>query len=247
MLMHDIVRRQYTTLSDSQRPGSADAYMGRHAKYLTADEHANAALKARQKYALTDRAKAIRSAQNHRAYVKRTEAKQLTLKLPKIPRSVRTAAALPLPRSSPLFQRVFNILDNLTDDADFAGWEHPPPYSVSPYLLEFGLEETIDALHARRLRMQCNDETARLERYKKSPLETFQTEIHTNVLKVLEEWQELGTLLKGCRSSQLDTTMGNHLLQWKARRLVALVEDWKALKQGKDGDKFLSLYLARWS
>jgi len=51
-----------------------------------------------------------------------------------------------------------------------------------------------------------------------------------NLVETLAGMKGLKTILKEYKSSKIDFMMGLHLLCWKARRIVALVEDWKALK-----------------
>jgi len=73
------------------------------------------------------RAKALRSAQNRRAYECRTGLAKPSLRLPIIPRWVRELAAHPLPKSSHLFSIYFRSKDDIPEDDDLAVWERPPP------------------------------------------------------------------------------------------------------------------------
>ena len=65
-----------------------------------------------------------------------------------------------------------------------------------------------------------------------------------NLSATLVDAKELKTVVKKFKSSKIDFAMGSHLLQWKAWRIIALVEDWKALKAGND--MFIIEYTKRW-
>jgi len=106
------------------------------------------------------------------------------------------------------------------------------------------IEETLVKLHGRRMRLQLELENARLPRFNRLPLEDFMAEVHTDLLHYLMQCRELKDTLKSLKAPGIDYTLGAHLLQWKARRVVSLVEDWKGLKQGNY--KFLTVYSDRW-
>ncbi|TFK60557.1 hypothetical protein BDN72DRAFT_850428 [Pluteus cervinus] len=86
--------------------------MGRRAKYLTQEEKINAARRQRQAREQTERFKAMRSTQNHQAYLKKTQEKHVLQAL-NLPRNIRTLSSTPL-RKTPTFR-------NLAQSSDFEG------------------------------------------------------------------------------------------------------------------------------
>ena len=74
----------------------------------------------------------------------------------------------------------------------------------------------------------------------------FLQEIHAEITKWVQEWSELNKLLKTSNLLNVDLRMGKGLLEWKARRVMDLLVDWKAAKKGQDSNKFITLYTDRW-
>ena len=191
------------------------------------------------------RGKKLRSEQNRRAYKHRHEGPYKgSLRLPYIPTFVSALAALPLPRTSPLFRMHYHDEDDIAEDDALVIWEHSPPYSDSQCVEQRNLEETSTQLHGRRLRLQLELENSRLTRFNRLPLEEFMAEVHGDLVEHLTQCKNLKEHLKQFTALSTDHIMGTHLLQWKARRVIDLGVDWKALKQGNF--KFLSVYGDRW-
>jgi len=190
------------------------------------------------------RAKALRSAQNRRAYERRVGPEKPSLRLPIVPKWVQELAALPLPKSSHLFSIYFRSKDEISEDNDLTIWERLPPYPFKCGLLHYGVEDTSDALHGHRHRLQLEFENERLVQYKQLPTAAFMEGVFRNLLETLADAKELKTVVKRFKSSKIDFVMGSHLLQWKARRIISLVKDWKALKAGND--RFIIEYTEQW-
>lgn len=147
----------------------------------------------------------------------------------------------------------FFLLELKTTDAPgkedpLAIWDDFPPYS-SPFgdtLNKARLETLIERLHARQYTYHKSYEIDRLAQFRASNnaddnLKDVDREINTNLL----EWKILCSILKTFRDDSIDYAVGHLHMQWKARRVMALLEDWKALK--KDGiDGFMVLYCNRW-
>ena len=83
-------------------------------------------------------------------------------------------------------------------------------------------------------------------RYKTLSNIIFLQEIHAEISKYILEWTTLNKLLKTTILAHVDSAMGRTLLEWKARRVMDLLGDWKAVKKGQDSDEFIILYSNRW-
>ena len=104
----------------------------------------------------------------------------------------------------------------------------------------------LELIQGRRLHAQYQYEELRLVRYKTMSEPVFLQEIHAEITKWVLEWSELNKLLKTTAFSDVDCKMGRSLLEWKARRVMDLLADWKAAKKGRNGDQFIILYSNRW-
>lgn len=96
------------------------------------------------------------------------------------------------------------------------------------------------------MREQYQHEARRLRCYEKSSDTQILQEIDRNIHTYLTSWHELKNILKTLPPSDVDHTMGKHLMQWKARRVVDLLEDWKMVKKGCVNDSFTCLFTTRW-
>ncbi|KAF8170967.1 hypothetical protein BJ912DRAFT_933030 [Pholiota molesta] len=222
--------------------------MGRVSKYATVEERLKASQEQKQKYSQTERAKLLRREQNKRAYQRRTENKsKLAPTWPAIPRALRQQAALPLPRQSHFFLLEYRTREEISDDDVLAKWDFYPPYHIPHGSIGGGgLDAIIDRVHGRRLREQYQYEACRLQRYEKSTDTQILQEIDRDIHTYLTSWEELKHILDGTNLSHVDRKMGEHQMQWKARRVVDLLEDWKAVKKGRVDYAFTCLYTARW-
>jgi len=235
--------------------------MGRSAKYDTEKERQDARKEWKSQYAKSERyaicqlsraqlmneyrGKMLRSEQNRRAYKNRHEGPYKgSLRLPYVPTFVTALAALPLPRTSPLFRMHYHDEDDIAEDDTLVIWEHPPPYSDPRCVEQKNLEETSTQLHGRRMCLQLDLENSRLAHFNRLPREEFMAEIHGDLVDHLTQCKDLRKLLNQFEALSTDHIMGTHLLQWKARRVVDLVVDWKALKH--DQFKFVTVYGDRW-
>jgi len=193
--------------------------------------------------------KDIRRAQNQRAYERRKSPKTyLVAPLPNIPRSLRvmSRSAFPIMKTSPLFQQEFRRRDEITQDDHLAHWDNFPPYHSSSLSTACGMPGFLELIQGRRLHAQYQYEELRLVRYKTMSEPVFLQEIHAEITKWVLEWSELNKLLKTTAFSDVDCKMGRSLLEWKARRVMDLLADWKAAKKGRNGDQFIILYSNRW-
>jgi hypothetical protein len=196
---------------------------------------------------ITRSAKTLRSLQNRRAYEKRTEkAHTVTPSWPKIPRALRQQAAIPLPLTSHWFRLEARSQEEASEDDRLAVWEYHPPYRVAHGSIGGGgLEAVSDGVHGRRYRIQQQFEAKRLRRFDKMTDDEMLIEISDHIKANLAEWARLQELNKTL-SSHIDQVMGNHLGQWKARLVIDLLEDWRAVKKGRKNDAFYVLFANRW-
>jgi hypothetical protein len=155
-------------------------------------------------------------------------------------------SVVPLPTTSPLFQQEFYRQEEVTEADHLAHWERFPPYHPSSLVIHHGISGFLDLIQGRRRRAQYQYEELRLGRYRNTSNPVFLQEIHSEITKLVSEWLELNKLLKTTNLTDIDSTMGRSLLEWKARRVVDLIADWKAVKKGRDGDDFIILYTNRW-
>lgn len=195
------------------------------------------------------RAKLVRSEQNRRAYQQRTrDRSKLVPTWPNIPRVVHQQAAFLLPTNSHFFKKEYRLGGKICDDDALAIWDSSPPYAISSASLgSVGLEVIIDRVHGRHLREQYQDEARRLERYRNADDDDILKEIDCDVHRYLAAWNTLRLALQLRPESPIDHTMGHHLLQWKARRIVDLLNDWKVVKKGRSQSTFSLHFSNRWS
>ncbi|KAF9521408.1 hypothetical protein CPB83DRAFT_887933 [Crepidotus variabilis] len=215
--------------------------MGRTSKYATETERLAARKAQKAQYRATPRAKELRSEQNRRAY-ERHHPFKYTMRLPDTPKFVLKLAALPLPLDSTVFKAHLTRTEPFS--SEYAVWDNPPPYHVSPLLLSGGLDDTINALHGHRTRLQFETEKARIKSYHQEAHQEVWMEVHQSLFRLICESKTLKKSLRGFKPSALDHQMGCHLLQWKARCIVALTEDWKALSEDTVG--IIMVHKKRW-
>lgn len=108
------------------------------------------------------------------------------------------------------------------------------------------LEAIVEQVHGRRLREQYQHEVRRLRHYEISSDTQILEEIDRDINTYLTTWNELKRILRTLPPSHINHTMGEHLLQWKARRIVDLLEDWRVVKQGRVNHNFTCLFNTRW-
>ena len=241
--------------------------MGRVSKYLTHDERVKAAKDRKADYNqttrcvanlyglfmcsyMTCRAKILRREQNRRAYQTRTQHKsRLTPTWSTVPRAIRDQGSTPLPVLSNFFKTEFRSRQQVSDDDALASWDYYPPYHSSGESNRT-LSVIIERAHGRRLREQYQSESLRLQRFNDGTDDDILTEIDRDINTYLTSWNELDAILRAPSSDQMahiDLIMGKHLLQWKARRVVDLLADWKAAKKGRSKQAFKVLFSNRWS
>ncbi|KAG6886594.1 hypothetical protein C0992_003229 [Termitomyces sp. T32_za158] len=188
--------------------------------------------------------------QNQRAYQKRksliTAASNVpaSLQLPNLPGKLYKMADFPLPTST-VFQISFRNCDWYEDsdwaDSTLANWNSPPPYASLP---SGNADQFYDVLLGYRLRKRKEEEVARLDQYKDNPLCNFATKVHTELIDCHAEWEELDLITEGM---QMDPgrELGVQLLEWKARRVCHLEQDFLSLQQGFDA--LLRLFVDCWT
>ena len=135
-----------------------------------------------------------------------------------------------------------------SDDNALAKWDCYPPYATP--LASFGtngLELVVDRVHGWRLRAQYHSEARRIQHYETASDDDILAEIDRDIQANLKAWKELNSMLQIRPASPVDHAMGHHLLQWKARRLVDLLEDWKVVKKGRSNRAFYLHFARRWS
>ncbi|KIM37572.1 hypothetical protein M413DRAFT_30770 [Hebeloma cylindrosporum] len=209
--------------------------MGRGAKYFTQVERTEATRNKKKAHVDTEHAKVIRRAQNQRAYEKRKQNSKayLVAPLPNIPRPLRvmSQSMFPIMKTSPLFQQEFRRREEITQDDHLAHWDNSPPYHSSSLSTTYGMSGFLELIQGRRLRAQYQYEELRLVRYKTASEQVFLQEINAEIAKWVLEWSELNKLLKTARFVDVDCKLGRSLLDWKARRVMDLLADWKAFSK----------------
>jgi len=155
-------------------------------------------------------------------------------------------SVVPLPTTSPLFQQEFYHREEVTEADTLAHWEKSPPYHSSSLVITHGISGFLQLIQGRRRHAQYQYEELRLVRYRNMSNLVFLQEIHSEITKLVLEWSKLNKLLKATNLTDFDSTMGRSLLEWKARRVMDLIADWKAVKKGCDGNNFVILYTNHW-
>lgn len=122
----------------------------------------------------------------------------------------------------------------------------PPPYTFTPSQIQQGLFDTISSLQGYQHRIHRDFDTQRLERYRSYSLAAFSQEVYADLEHGIREFREGWQMYKDHQEnwSDMNVLMAEAYLQGKARRVTALVEDYKALKKGNDW--ILVVYGERW-
>ena len=191
--------------------------------------------------------KELRSAQNHRAYIKR-KAKSLPKRLSAVPRNLRYIGNLPIPSDSTMFRAEFQArYDNDNHHNSQATiWNHPPPYpDFNEEDLEWGLDGELERLHGWFCCLQHNSESKRLRTVTIDSESAILETVRNDFEVLLPQCVATRALVYHHRTSPHDFAFGKVYLQWKVRRLLSLEEDWKALRKGgRTG--LLNLFDTRW-
>lgn len=193
-------------------------------------------------------AKALRSAQNRRAYEKRTaHISKLKPTWPRIPPALKKLGKLPIPNHSHFFLTETRGNDTPCSEDGLAIWDDFPPYSMtSNNLCGSRLEALVERLHGRQFSYHKAYEADRISKIQLSDCVNDNLKlIDKDIGTLLAEWNILRSLLKSFPRGTVDHTIGHVHMQWKSRRVLALLDDWKALKkEGTDG--IMTLYCTRW-
>lgn len=246
--------------------------MGRRAKYLTNTEKQEASHKNKEAYRkseqyvfllcsgfltladLPDSAKTLRVEQNRRAYIRRREAQKLTqalkLELPPIPNRMRQLALRHVPMNMPRYKRGYESDIPIEEDEDYAQFLHLPPYIISDELKEGGWARVGLIVQGKREKALKNLEIKRLtEQYNRQKRRTFCETLHSDILQHLDGWRDLCTAVDRMRSRYLCewvTTMGLQILQWEARLVMNMIEDFESVRCEEEDDKYIQVFLKRW-
>jgi hypothetical protein len=148
-----------------------------------------------------------------------------------------------------LFKQGYESDSPMEEDEDYSQFTQPPPYRISLSLQDSGLQATSILLQGKREKALHMLEIKRLiEQYKRLDLAAFQQAIHADIVQHLDNWKGLcETVDKSCSGwKPWNREMGKHFLQWEARLIANLVQDWEAISGGEDNDRYISVYLARW-
>ncbi|KAF9048910.1 hypothetical protein BJ165DRAFT_1526310 [Panaeolus papilionaceus] len=134
-----------------------------------------------------------------------------------------------------LFDEHFYCTEPITPDDDFEHWESIPPYFVSKSLLALGFDDTIDAVHGRRMRLQHNRERDVVEWCMEENRVEMWCEVHLHIFHLIGESKKLKKQLEEIK--MVDETcvhyvMGMHFLFWKAQAIMAYTQYWKILRSG---------------
>jgi hypothetical protein len=134
-----------------------------------------------------------------------------------LPELLIAMALMPLPnRSSFFFQQALESANNL-DESGLDEWDKPPPYQSlpspdSPSEQQYTLR-LIDVLNGRRLRIYREDAKSRKLLSGKGATSDLQRAISEHV----EEWHNLGGLLKDYAGCERHRSIGKNLHEWHAR------------------------------
>ncbi|KAG6826486.1 hypothetical protein H0H92_015639 [Tricholoma furcatifolium] len=224
--------------------------MGRRAKSFTHSEAVQAS-KLRQKcYAQTERCRQHRRAVNRRSYLKlklrpaATSAAPASLEPPILPETLYEMAEFPIPQSYS-FKESF-ASSEWYEDSDWRDealqlWDSLPPYTQLP---SGDFEQFSDVLLGYRLRKQMEEETARLNRYQDHADCDFSSDIHTELVAGYERWKE-SLLVVEKLTKGFARDLGVKWLEWQARRVWHLEQDFLSLSQGLDA--LIRLFVDRWT
>ncbi|KAF9048975.1 hypothetical protein BJ165DRAFT_1526365 [Panaeolus papilionaceus] len=213
---------------------------GRPTLYKSVEDRKQAKRQQDNEYAASSRGRAQRAVQNRRAYEQRKGFKVVLLRHPRIPMLAQElgTAYVDVQEGSVLFNKYFLSAASVAQDShEFLHWDQPPPYSVSRYLIKFGLDDTIDALHGRRAWIAREEESQVISRIQtgEDRMVVWQ-DVHNKLSSLLQEFKELKVVVHKFPKGSVDHIMGMHLLQWKSRSILAYDNFWMALKYGSIAD-----------
>jgi hypothetical protein len=141
---------------------------------------------------------------------------------------------LPLPDpTSYFFAQAHSSAENL-DESDLGKWDSEPPYPATLVAMdppgEVYTQRLIEVMHGRRLRQQGECDQARNEQCVGMSSEKRREVIACELKTALEQWRRLDGLLSEYRGSDREVLMANHLLQWQARTICHLRDQWELLR-----------------
>jgi hypothetical protein len=246
--------------------------MGRRAKYFTNIEKQDASRKNKEVYRKSERyvfpsyshcdyladsphsAKALRVQSNRRAYERLREARKCSqpakLELPPVPSRMRHLACLPVPIDLSCYRRGYRSNTSIEEDEDYAQFLHPPPYTISDELKKVGWSKTGLIVQGKREKALHTLEIKRMsEQYNCMRRQTFRETLHANILRHLNGWHDLCTIMDQARSRdpcEWVAMMGQQVLQWEARQVMNMIEDLEAACNEEDDEKYVYVFLQRW-
>lgn len=192
------------------------------------------------------RGRLLRAAQNQRAY-KKKHPEHCYKRPPPLPLPLVALATQPLPNSYH-FREVKASAESFEgsdyDDSILVQWISIPfPHDLPGN--DLTLTDFSDALHGFQCRLQYNDERMRLQHYQEGIGATFINDEYIILAGLLNEWFDIKIVVKGMKGTH--KVIGTHLLQWKARCIAARHQYYVALVNSSNVDKYISVYLDRWS
>src|ERR1700722_4445789 len=176
-------------------------------------------------------ARSSKSTRNHAAY-KKLHGRQgsETPRIPALPSQLVSLALLPLPDPRSFFFAQALQSAAPLDESDLGRWDSDPPFPEASYVpSELYMERLIDVMHGRRLRQQGERDRAREVQCMGMSSVERQATISLELKTVLEEWRRLNSFLPEYRVSVWEVRMAEHLLQWRARTVYHLKEQWEAV------------------
>jgi len=155
-----------------------------------------------------------------------TNVPQTTLPGLTLPSDLIEQASLPLPESTPLFQRALISSDDL-DESDLWRWKDGPPYVVDSgstgTVQELVYTERLgEVMHGIWLREQHEEDEVRRQHISQTNHTTAVESLCSEVAAMLEEWQSLTRFLECYSAGAREMTMAHMYLQWQARRIYHL-------------------------
>ncbi|KAG6810167.1 hypothetical protein H0H92_013031 [Tricholoma furcatifolium] len=204
------------------------------------------------------RGRELRSLQNRRAYLKRKCNSSTTstppplqpsstpplLQPPNLPDDLYDMGNLPLPTSyefKDALESGYFYEDSDWNDEALASWLSPPPYTLLP---SGDPERFLDVLMGYRLRMLKEEEVARLDRFEGNASHDSLAEVHAELVVHYNRWKEL-RIAVGNMKRGLGACLGVSFVQWEARRVCLLEQDFSALRHGLDA--LFRLFVDRWT
>lgn len=193
-------------------------------------------------------ARAIHSAQNWCAYERHTvHTSKLKATWQHLPHGLKEQGDLPLPTNAHFFIQGIWSGDTPGGSDPLAIWDDFLPYTGSSQPLgRSNLEVLCKRLHARQYLLQKHHEMNQIPHFRGAIcIDTCLGEITHDIDSLVSEWKILHAILKDFSGGTIDHTIGLLHMQWKAWRVVHLLEDWKVFKKnGMDG--FLEVYCEQW-